>query len=75
MCLIGIYYPKRFLNSDVQDRDISKIMIHPQFNSRTHNNNIAVLKFNVPVDITDYIRPVCLWEDSPDLSSVADKEG
>ncbi|KAF2882837.1 hypothetical protein ILUMI_23349 [Ignelater luminosus] len=72
---LGMYYPERFLNSHVQRRDVYKIMIHPQYKAEFYNNDIAVLKFIIPINITDYVRPVCLWEDSTDLGSIIDKQG
>lgn len=50
-------------------------MIHPQYRPSISSYNIAVVEFIAPVDITDYVRPVCLWKDSLDLKSIVDKQG
>ncbi|XP_068193693.1 prostasin-like [Antennarius striatus] len=38
----------------------SKIIIHPQYNPRTVDNDVALIQLSGPVTFTDFIRPVCL---------------
>lgn len=40
-----------------------------------YNNDIALLKLASPVEFTDYVRPLCLWEDDTDLNSIVHKAG
>ncbi|KAM4715238.1 testisin-like [Anableps anableps] len=42
------------------NRKIVKIIVHPKFNFRTFENDIALLRLSSPVKFTSYIRPVCL---------------
>uniref|UniRef100_A0A3P9HP90 Peptidase S1 domain-containing protein n=1 Tax=Oryzias latipes TaxID=8090 RepID=A0A3P9HP90_ORYLA len=39
---------------------VSKIIVHPNYDSRTNNNDLTLLKLASPVTFNDYIRPVCL---------------
>uniref|UniRef100_A0A3Q2QTF9 Peptidase S1 domain-containing protein n=1 Tax=Fundulus heteroclitus TaxID=8078 RepID=A0A3Q2QTF9_FUNHE len=41
-------------------RKVAQIVSHPDYNSRTPNNDIALLKLSKPVSFTSYISPVCL---------------
>ncbi|GLD57420.1 uncharacterized protein AKAME5_000964700 [Lates japonicus] len=41
-------------------RTVARIILHPNYDSITNNNDIALLKLSSPVTFTDYIRPVCL---------------
>ncbi|CAG9861494.1 unnamed protein product [Phyllotreta striolata] len=70
----GKYNLKTF-GPEVQDRDVSEIFIHPQFNYSLYFNDLALLKLSRPVEITDYVRPCCLWGEDTSLESVTDKEG
>ena len=39
---------------------VSRIISHPDYNSVTNDNDIALLQLSAPVTFTNYIRPVCL---------------
>uniref|UniRef100_A0A3Q2R1M0 Peptidase S1 domain-containing protein n=1 Tax=Fundulus heteroclitus TaxID=8078 RepID=A0A3Q2R1M0_FUNHE len=41
-------------------RKAAQIVIHPDYNPGTSNNDIALLKLSKPVNFTSYISPVCL---------------
>lgn len=41
-------------------RKVAEIVIHPNYDSDTSDNDIALLRLSSPVSFTDYIRPVCL---------------
>ncbi|XP_072382323.1 uncharacterized protein [Diabrotica undecimpunctata] len=75
---ILVYFGKynlRTFGPETQDRDVSQIIIHPNFNSSMFFNDIAIIKLSRPVEITDYVRPVCLWEDDTNLESIVNKDG
>ncbi|XP_045899482.1 mast cell tryptase-like [Micropterus dolomieu] len=50
-------------NTDAMSRTVSQIIKHPNYNTTTNDNDIALLKLSSPVNFTDYIRPVCLAVD------------
>lgn len=72
---LGKYYLKRWSNPGIQDRHVSKIFVHQNYNSQSYSNDIAVLKLDSAVEITNFVRPVCLWEGKSDLDSVINKLG
>uniref|UniRef100_A0A667XE49 Peptidase S1 domain-containing protein n=1 Tax=Myripristis murdjan TaxID=586833 RepID=A0A667XE49_9TELE len=41
-------------------RNVTRILVHPNYDSDTSDNDIALLRLSSPVKFTDYIRPVCL---------------
>lgn len=66
---------KRWSSTGIQDKQVSAIIAHPQYNARLYSNDIAIIKLASAAEFTDYVRPICLWEDTADLSSVVNKEG
>ncbi|CAG9831444.1 unnamed protein product [Diabrotica balteata] len=75
MVYLGKYYLKVWSNPGIQDRQIEKIIVHQNYNSRTFQHDIAILKLLEPAEITNYVRPACLWEDDKNLESVIGKQG
>ncbi|XP_045899465.1 tryptase-like [Micropterus dolomieu] len=48
------------INPNQVSRTVSQIIVHPNFNSGTFENDICLLKLSSPVTFTTYIQPVCL---------------
>lgn len=71
----GKHYLKRWTARGIQDKQISNVYIHPEYDVSTYKNDIAVGKFSDPAQITDYVRPICLWMESNELGSVLHKTG
>ncbi|XP_072394379.1 serine protease gd-like [Diabrotica undecimpunctata] len=51
------------------------IHIHPDYESLTSDADIAVLTLGESLQITNYIRPVCLWRGDTDLDFVVGHSG
>ncbi|XP_026207703.1 polyserase-2-like [Anabas testudineus] len=41
-------------------RAVAEIIVHPNYDRGTNNNDLALLRLSSPVQFTDHIRPVCL---------------
>ncbi|KAM3598486.1 uncharacterized protein V6R79_018653 [Siganus canaliculatus] len=54
---------QQLVNSNEVSRTLSQVIRHPDYNSNTNDNDIALLQLSSPVQFTDYIRPVCLAAD------------
>ncbi|KAG5885426.1 hypothetical protein JTB14_036073 [Gonioctena quinquepunctata] len=60
---------------EVQDRDVSDIFVHPQYNHSVYFNDIAILKLSSPVDITNFVRTCCVWDEATDLENIISRQG
>ncbi|TWW81336.1 Prostasin [Takifugu flavidus] len=47
-------------NPNEVSRRVSRIVLHPNYDRDSSNNDIALLRLSSAVTLTDYIRPVCL---------------
>ncbi|XP_062382682.1 transmembrane protease serine 9-like [Sardina pilchardus] len=47
-------------NANEVSRSAAQVIRHPDYNSGTNDNDIALLRLSSPVTFTDFIRPVCL---------------
>ncbi|XP_075385713.1 vitamin K-dependent protein C isoform X2 [Tenrec ecaudatus] len=56
---LGEYDLRRWENWEV-DLDIQKIIIHPNYTRRTSDNDIALLRLDKPVMLSQAIVPICL---------------
>ncbi|CAB3245972.1 unnamed protein product [Arctia plantaginis] len=60
----------------VQIRFVKGIRVHPEYNSTTFSRDLAILELRSAADITDLVRPVCLWpEDEIGLENVVGQTG
>lgn len=51
--------------------NISKIIIHPNFNDSSYYDDIALIQINGWADYNEYIRPACLY----DSDTITEKRG
>uniref|UniRef100_A0A1A9X3F3 Vitamin K-dependent protein C n=1 Tax=Glossina brevipalpis TaxID=37001 RepID=A0A1A9X3F3_9MUSC len=42
------------------DRKVAQIITHPKYNARTYDNDIAIVKMDKPVEMTELLHPVCM---------------
>lgn len=72
---LGKHYLKEWSSKGIQDRKVDKVIVHPNFESDNFRNDIAIIKLQQSIDITDYVRPVCLWEGNTELYPLINREG
>ncbi|XP_068601317.1 ST14 transmembrane serine protease matriptase a [Brachionichthys hirsutus] len=51
---------QRSTESSVVKKNLKQIIPHPNYNSYTFDNDIALMELESPVILSDYIRPICL---------------
>lgn len=62
-------------NKGMQEAHVIKVTLHPGYNSITLDNDLAMIRLDSAVTVTDYVRPVCLWEEAPNVQSVLRRQG
>ncbi|KAG9494326.1 hypothetical protein GDO78_001926, partial [Eleutherodactylus coqui] len=62
----GIYsvrlgeYIRRKLEDTEQQKQVTKIILHPQYKVETSDNDIALLRLSEPANFNKYVLPICL---------------
>ncbi|KAK4883290.1 hypothetical protein RN001_006609 [Aquatica leii] len=52
-----------YVTKDLQKARALSVIVHPGYNAQNLNNDIAVIKLQQNVLMTDNVRPICLWDD------------
>lgn len=52
----------------IQDRKVKRIKSHRGFNNPAFHNDIAMIELDSPVNLNDYVAPICLPRESDQLS-------
>jgi serine protease 36/transmembrane serine protease 9 len=55
-------YPNR-----IQRKEIARIVNHPAYNGKTHENDVALIRLASPMSITSYVNFACLPGKDPGL--------
>uniref|UniRef100_A0A3B3VQ55 Zgc:165423 n=1 Tax=Poecilia latipinna TaxID=48699 RepID=A0A3B3VQ55_9TELE len=50
-------------SANVVTRNAGRIIVHPDYNSNTNDNDVALVQLSAAVTFTDYVQPVCLAAD------------
>ena len=60
-----------------QRRDIHRFIVHKDWQpfGKTYDADIAIIVLDSPVEYTQYVRPLCIWEFSNDLNEVVGQSG
>ncbi|KAK9892395.1 hypothetical protein WA026_019846 [Henosepilachna vigintioctopunctata] len=72
---LGKHYLKEWSTKGIQDKRVARLVVHPEFESESFKNDIALIKLSEPVTISNYVRPVCLWEDAVELRHIVNQPG
>lgn len=72
---LGKYYLRKWSDPGTQNKNVESITVHPKYNAQTFSDDIAIIKLSSSVQITDYVRPVCLWEGDLQLQALVNKTG
>lgn len=62
-------------NPGVQVRAAVDAMVHPDYNPALLHNDIAIVELSSPVDITDFVRTICLWSEDTSIQKMYGKIG
>uniref|UniRef100_A0A3Q3VTS8 Uncharacterized protein n=1 Tax=Mola mola TaxID=94237 RepID=A0A3Q3VTS8_MOLML len=65
---LGLHMQQK-IGDAVEKRNLKQIISHPNYNSFTFDNDIALMELGAPVNYSDYIRPICLPAPQHDFPS------
>lgn len=71
---LGKFNLKRWTGPE-EDVKVSEIIVNPQFNYDRFYSDVAIIQLKSEVTITDYIRPVCLWNTNTDIKNIVNNTG
>src|SRR6266487_1806885 len=57
---LGAYDFGENADASSEDYDVANLRIHPQYDRRTHYNDLAIITLTKRAQFTDAIRPICL---------------
>ena len=57
--IAGVHYQEWYTDRE-QRRTVKEIHVHPQYNSVTFRNDIAILRVDRPFIFNKYVQPACL---------------
>ncbi|XP_029343478.1 serine proteinase stubble isoform X2 [Acyrthosiphon pisum] len=74
---LGKYHQLQYSDElGVQIKQVIRIKVYPTYNSSSYFGDIAMLTLSSDAEFTNYVTPVCLWEErSDDLDDIVEKEG
>lgn len=49
-------------DENVQAKLVKEIIKHPGYDKSKLSSDIAILRLSKSVEITDHVKPICLWE-------------
>ncbi|KAL1129976.1 hypothetical protein AAG570_012920 [Ranatra chinensis] len=58
---LGKYNLEKWAEPNSQIREVSAIIVHPDFQLANYTADLAVLELSTPIIYNRFVRPVCLW--------------
>ncbi|KAF7271765.1 hypothetical protein GWI33_015406 [Rhynchophorus ferrugineus] len=56
-------------------RGASKVITHPDFDPNTAHGDVSIITLNRPLEFTNTISPICLWDGTNTIDDIIDKKG
>ncbi|KAM9772854.1 chymotrypsin-like protease CTRL-1 [Syngnathus typhle] len=56
-------------NVNEVNRTLSRIIVHPDYDNTTFQNDIALMRLSSPITYTNYIRPICMASNSSQFNN------
>ena len=54
---------------------VDNITEHPKYDSVTRANDVALMRLTTEINITPYVRPICLWDDDYHMDTIVGQDG
>ncbi|XP_065335822.1 uncharacterized protein LOC135936799 [Cloeon dipterum] len=70
---IGMYDKTLRHSADIQIKTPSRLKIHPKYSRGKFHYDVGLMIFEKGFELTDHVRPICLWNEDTNLDAVAGK--
>ncbi|XP_065335743.1 uncharacterized protein LOC135936736 [Cloeon dipterum] len=71
---VGMYDKRQRGAPGAQRRLVSSLITHPKYDPAEHNSDVGLMILNERFQITDHVRPICLWNEDSNLARGAGTE-
>ncbi|XP_065336179.1 CLIP domain-containing serine protease B10-like isoform X2 [Cloeon dipterum] len=68
---VGMNEARQSTAPGVQTRKPSSLIVHPKYNDTETNSDVGLIILNEKINLTDNVRPICLWNEDSNLTRVA----
>ncbi|XP_065335821.1 uncharacterized protein LOC135936798 [Cloeon dipterum] len=70
---IGMYNRTVFNSTEIQIKTPSRLKVHPKYSRGKFHYDVGLMIFDKGFELTDHVRPICLWNEDTNLDAVAGK--
>ncbi|CAB3384774.1 Hypothetical predicted protein [Cloeon dipterum] len=71
---LGMYDKRQGTAPGVQRTLVRNLIVHPKYDHAITNSDVGLMILSKQIEITDHVRPICLWNDDSNVTRVAGTE-
>ncbi|CAB3384776.1 Hypothetical predicted protein [Cloeon dipterum] len=71
---LGMYDKRQGTAPGVQRTLVHNLIVHPKYDHAKTKSDVGLMILSKQIEITDHVRPICLWNDDSNVTRVAGTE-